>query len=146
MIEMGTFNVAGGALGDGAQLLDGSSAGAAVETLVALAQCFGDGASKGLAGLLGNGLREPVSFRVLNVEAHVASILPQNFLAFLHHHSPSRIPAPVLASVKPAKASTPARWLIEPFSSRTTANATDPAVITARKKNPEPEVVIGSAG
>jgi hypothetical protein len=46
MIGTGTFNVGGGAFGDGAQLLDGSSAGAAVETLVTLAQCFGDGARR----------------------------------------------------------------------------------------------------
>jgi hypothetical protein len=38
MIQVGTLDVGGGALGDGAQFLDGGFTAAALKTLVALAQ------------------------------------------------------------------------------------------------------------
>lgn len=48
MIQVGTLDVSGGALGDGTQLLDGGLTASALKTLVAFTQGFGDGAGHGL--------------------------------------------------------------------------------------------------
>jgi hypothetical protein len=46
MIQVGTLDVGGGALGDGAQFLDRGFSATALKTLVPLAQGFGDGAGQ----------------------------------------------------------------------------------------------------
>jgi hypothetical protein len=71
MIEVGTLDVRGGAFGDGTQLLDGGFTAAALKSLVAFAQCFGDGAGQGFPGFPGDSLGEPVGFGVLDIEAHL---------------------------------------------------------------------------
>ena len=69
MVEIGAFDVGGGAVGDGADVSRERLRIALVEPLVAFAQGFGDGAREGFAGFLGDGLREPVCLRILDVQA-----------------------------------------------------------------------------
>src|ERR1700732_3493784 len=82
MSEVGTLDVGGGALGDGAQFLDGGFIAATLKTLVALTQGFRYGAGQGFPGLQGNRLSEPVGFRVFDIEAQGASSLLYHCLPF----------------------------------------------------------------
>lgn len=80
--EVGTLEVGGGALGDGAQFLDGGFIAAPLKTFEALTQGFGDGAGHSFHGLPGDRLGETVRFRVLHVEALGVSFLPNHCLPF----------------------------------------------------------------
>jgi hypothetical protein len=77
VIQIRTFDLGGGALGDGEKLLNGGLAPAGLEAFVAFPQSFLDGTSHGLAGGLGNGLSKTVGFRIFDIEAHGVSILLQ---------------------------------------------------------------------
>jgi len=74
VIEIRTFDLGGGALGDGEKFLNGGLATAGLETFVAFPQSFLDSRSHGLAGGLGNGLGETAGFRIFDVEADGVSI------------------------------------------------------------------------
>ena len=82
MIKARSLNLGGGTLGDGQKFLEGGLAATALEPLKAFPLSFRDGASHGLAGGLGNGLRKAVGFRVLDIEGHGTSTLPYDFLPF----------------------------------------------------------------
>lgn len=82
MIEVWAINMGGGALRDGSQFFDGGFAAAALKTLVAFAQGFGDSASHGFPCLPCDHLRKPVGFRVLNIKAPSLSFLLYHFLPF----------------------------------------------------------------
>ena len=82
MIQVGTLDVSGGALRDGAQFLNGCTTALALKTLVTLSQGFGYHAGHGFAGLPGDHVGEPVSFRVFHIERHRVSSLLYSFLAF----------------------------------------------------------------
>src|SRR5579862_3547597 len=75
MIYVRALDASGRPLSDGAQFFDRGFAAAALKTLVPLAQRFHDGARHGFPGLLGDRLREPMSFRVLYIEADRLSSL-----------------------------------------------------------------------
>jgi hypothetical protein len=75
VIEIRTFGLGGGTLGDGEKFLNGGFATAGLEAFVAFPQSFYDSTSHGLAGDLGNRLSETVGFRIFDIEAHGVSIL-----------------------------------------------------------------------
>jgi hypothetical protein len=75
VIEIRTFGLGGGTLGDGEKFLNGGFATEALEAFVAFSQSFLYGTSHGLAGDLGNRLSETVGFRVFDIEAQGTSIL-----------------------------------------------------------------------
>jgi len=81
VVEVGTLDVCGGVLGDGAQFLDRGFTSAALKALVAFPKSFHNGAGQGFSGLLGDGPGEPVGFRVLDVKANSSS-------PFLYHCLP----------------------------------------------------------
>jgi hypothetical protein len=62
VVEIGTFDLGRGSLGDGQKFLDGGLAAAALEAFVAFPQSFCDGTGQGLACSLGNGLGQTVGF------------------------------------------------------------------------------------
>jgi len=67
MVEIGTLDVGGGALRDSPKIGGERFGIAPLETLIAFARSFRDGARHRLASSLGDGLGETVGFRVLNV-------------------------------------------------------------------------------
>jgi len=84
MIEVGTLDMSGGALGDCAQFLEGGFTAAALKTFLALAQSFRDGPGQGFPSLPGDRLGEPVGFRVLDIEAGSVSSLLSHCLSLLY--------------------------------------------------------------
>ncbi len=76
VVEIGTFDLDRGSLGDGEEFHNGGPAATALEPFIAFPQSFGDGTGQSLAGGLGNGLGQTVGFRVLTIQAPGVSTLP----------------------------------------------------------------------
>ena len=70
MIKIGSFDLRGRALGDSQKFLYGGLASLALQAVVAFPESFRDGAGHRLAGSLGDGLSEAVSFWVFDIESH----------------------------------------------------------------------------
>jgi hypothetical protein len=75
VIEIRTFGLGGGALGDGEKFLNRGLATAGLKAFVAFPQSFLDGTSDGLSGCIGNGLSETMGLRIFDIEANGMSIL-----------------------------------------------------------------------
>lgn len=82
MVEIRALDVGDGALRDCPKIGGERFRIALLETLIAFAQRFRDGAGHGLAGGLGDGLGETVGLRVFDVEARGSSILLYDVLPF----------------------------------------------------------------
>jgi hypothetical protein len=69
VIEISTFGLGGGALGDGEKFLNGGLATAGLKAFTAFPQSFLDGMSDGLSCCIGNSVSEKVGFRIFDIEA-----------------------------------------------------------------------------
>jgi hypothetical protein len=72
MVEIGTLDVSGNALGNGPDIGDKCFGIALVEAFIAFSQGFRNDARQGLAGSLGDSLGETVGFWVFHVKASSA--------------------------------------------------------------------------
>src|ERR1035438_9995154 len=88
MVEIGGFDVGGGAISDGPDVRRQRLCVALVEALVTFTQGFRGGTRERFAGLLRYGLGESVCFRVLDVKAR-GSFFLYHLSTFLY---PSRFP------------------------------------------------------